>query len=262
MSVLADPTPTLIAVVAVAGFVAGWVDAVVGGGGLIQLPALLLAFPGAAPAQLLATNKLGSIAGTTTASITYYRRVRPDLRTALPMAALAYLGAVGGAFIGLHIPKSAFNPIILVLLVAVGAYTVLKPSLGTATALRWDGARHTAAAAGIGFVIGVYDGALGPGTGSFMVFALVGLLGYAFLQASAKAKIANLATNLGALTVFAPGGHVLWKVGLVLAAANLLGGYAGARTAVRLGSRFVRWVFIAIVSAFTIRIGGTLLGLW
>ena len=122
MSALADPTPTLIAVVAVAGFVAGWVDAVVGGGGLIQLPALLLAFPGAAPAQLLATNKLGSIAGTTTASITYYRRVRPDLRTAFPMAALAYLGAVGGAFIGLHIPKSAFNPIILVLLVAVDLF--------------------------------------------------------------------------------------------------------------------------------------------
>ena len=260
--VIADPTPTLIAVIAVAGFVAGWVDAVVGGGGLIQLPALLLAFPGATPAQLLATNKAGSIAGTTTASITYWRRVRPDMRTALPMAVCAYLGAIGGAFIGLHIPKSAFNPIILVLLIAVGAYTLFKPSLGTATALRWDGVRHTGIAVLIGFVIGVYDGALGPGTGSFLVFALVGLMGYAFLEASAKAKIANFATNLGALTVFAPGGHAMWKVGLVLAAANLLGGYAGARTAVRLGSRFVRWVFIVIVSAFIIRISGQLLGFW
>lgn len=254
-AITADPTPTIIAVIAVAGFVAGWVDAVVGGGGLIQLPALLLAFPGASPAQLLATNKLGSIAGTTTASITYYRRIRPDLRTALPMAALAYTGAVGGAFIGLHIPKSAFNPIILVLLVVVGAYTLFKPSLGTATALRWDGARHTITAALVGFAIGVYDGALGPGTGSFLVFALVGLLGYAFLQASATAKIANFATNLGALTVFAPGGHVMWKVGFVLAGANLLGGYIGARTAVRLGSRFVRWVFIVVVSAFIIKLG-------
>lgn len=261
-AVVADPTPTLLAVIAVAGFLAGWVDAVVGGGGLIQLPALLLALPGATPAQLLATNKLGSIAGTTTAAVTYYRRVGPDLRTALPMAVLAYLGAVGGAFLGLHIPKSAFNPIILVLLVGVGAYTLFKPTLGTSTALRWDGARHTTAAMLIGFAIGVYDGALGPGTGSFMVFALVGLLGYAFLEASAKAKIANFATNLGALTVFAPGGHVLWKVGLVLAGANLLGGYVGARTAVRLGSRFVRWVFIVIVSAFIVRIGGLLLGVW
>lgn len=261
-AVVADPTPTLLAVIAVAGFLAGWVDAVVGGGGLIQLPALLLALPGATPAQLLATNKLGSIAGTTTAAVTYYRRVGPDLRTALPMAVLAYLGAIGGAFLGLHIPKSAFNPIILVLLVGVGAYTLFKPTLGTSTALRWDGARHTTAAMLIGFAIGVYDGALGPGTGSFMVFALVGLLGYAFLEASAKAKIANFATNLGALTVFAPGGHVLWKVGLVLAGANLLGGYVGARTAVRLGSRFVRWVFIVIVSAFIVRIGGLLLGVW
>lgn len=258
----ADLTATLIAAVAAAAFLAGWVDAVVGGGGLVQLPALLLAFPTATPAQLLATNKLGSIFGTTSASITYYRRVKPDLRTALPMAVAAYVGAIGGALIGLHIPKSAFNPIILVLLVVVGAYTLFKPSLGTTTALRWDGVRHTGTAVLIGFVIGVYDGALGPGTGSFLVFALVGLLGYAFLQASAKAKIANFATNLGALTVFAPGGHVMWVVGGVLAAANLLGGYVGARTAVRLGSRFVRTVFIVIVSAFIVRIGGQLLGWW
>jgi uncharacterized membrane protein YfcA len=113
-----------------------------------------------------------------------------------------------------------------------------------------------------GFVIGVYDGALGPGTGSFMVFALVGLMGYAFLEASAKAKIANLATNLGALTVFVPGGHVVWKVGVVMAAANLVGGWVGARTAVRLGSRFVRIVFVVIVGAFVVRIGGDLAGLW
>src|SRR6478672_11746491 len=115
---------------ALAGFGAGWVDAVVGGGGLVQLPALLLGFPGASPAQLLATNKVSSIFGTTTSSITYWRRVRPDLRTALPMAAVAYVGAVGGALLGLHIPKAAFNPVILVMLLVVGAYTLLKPSVG------------------------------------------------------------------------------------------------------------------------------------
>ena len=257
-----DPSLQVVALLGLAGFVAGWVDAVVGGGGLIQLPALLIGLPGATPAQVLATNKFGSVWGTATASLTYWRRVRPDLRTALPMAAVAYVGAIGGALIGLHIPKSLFNPIILVLLVAVGAYTLLKPSLGEATQLRWSGHRHTVAAMLTGFVIGVYDGALGPGTGSFMVFALVGLMGYAFLEASAKAKIANLATNLGALTVFAPGGHVVWTVGLVMAAANLLGGWVGARTAVRFGSRFVRIVFVVIVAAFIIRIGGDLAGLW
>lgn len=257
-----DVDLTTVLLMALTGFGAGWIDAVVGGGGLVQLPALLLGFPGASPAQLLATNKIASIFGTTTSSITYWRRVRPDLRTALPMAAVAYLGAVGGALLGLHIPKSAFNPIILVMLVVVGAYTIAKPSLGAETALRFAGHRHTVIAMITGFVIGVYDGALGPGTGSFLVFALVGLMGYAFLEASAKAKIANFATNLGALTVFVPGGHVMWKIGAVMAVANIAGGYVGARTAVARGSRFVRVVFVVVLVAFIVRIGGSVLGWW
>jgi uncharacterized membrane protein YfcA len=257
-----DLTGGTVALMGAAGFLAGWVDAVVGGGGLIQLPALLLGVPGASPAQLLATNKLGSICGTSISSVTYYRRVRPDLRTAIPMAAVAFVGAVIGAAIGLHIPKSAFNPIILVLLVVVGAYTLLKPDVGGETALRFAGHRHTALAMGVGFSIGMYDGALGPGTGSFLVFALVGLMGYAFLEASAKAKIANFATNLGALVVFVPGGHVIWPVAIVLAVTNPIGGYLGVRTAVRLGSGFVRGVFIVVVAAFVVRIGGQLLHWW
>jgi uncharacterized membrane protein YfcA len=113
-----------------------------------------------------------------------------------------------------------------------------------------------------GLAIGFYDGALGPGTGSFFVFALVGLLGYSFLEASAKSRLANWATNLAALCVFVPQGAVLWKVGLVMGVCNLAGGYVGARTAVSRGSRFVRVFFIVVVSAFIVRIGGELLGLW
>jgi uncharacterized membrane protein YfcA len=251
-----------VLLMALAGFGAGWVDAVVGGGGLVQLPALVLGFPSASPAQLLATNKIASVAGTATSSVTYWRRVRPDLRTALPMAAVAYIGAVLGAVIGLHIPKSAFYPMILVMLVVVGTYTVARPSMGQETALRFDGHRHRVVAMVTGFLIGIYDGALGPGTGSFLVFALVGLMGYAFLEASAKAKITNLATNLGALTVFIPGGHVMWGIGAVMAGANLLGGYTGARTAVARGSRFVRIMFMVVIVAFIIRIGGEVVGLW
>jgi len=259
---VSDPTLTTLALLGVAAFAAGWIDAVVGGGGLVQLPALLVLLPGASPAQLLATNKFGSIFGTATSSVTYYRRVRPDLRTALPMAGVAFVGSILGAVIGLHIPKSAFNPIILVLLVGVGAYTLLKPDLGRESMRRFHGARHVVLAMLTGFVIGVYDGALGPGTGSFLVFTLVGLLGYAFLEASAKAKITNFATNLGALTVFAPMGLVVLKVGVVIAGANLLGGYVGARTAVARGSGFVRAVFVVIVTAFIVKIGGSLLGIW
>ncbi len=245
----------LLAAMALAGFAAGWIDAVVGGGGLIQLPALLIGFPQASPVQLLATNKLGSICGTTTSSITYFRRVRPDLRTALPMAGFAFLGSLLGAVIGSVIPKEAFNPLILVVLVGVGTYTLAKPSMGRMAQLRFTGRRHHLSAGALGFGIGVYDGALGPGTGSFLVFALVGVLGYGFLQASAKAKIANLATNLAALLVFIPQGAVMWQVGLVMGASNVLGSYLGARTAVSRGDGFVRVVFVVLVVAFTLKIG-------
>lgn len=237
-----------------AGLTAGWVDAVVGGGVLIQLPALLLV-PGIAPVQALATNKLGSIMGTSTSSITYARRVSPDFTTAGPMAVAALAGAVGGAVLAAQIPAAAFRPIILVVLVGVAAYTLFKPSLGEKTALRWEGNRHRVTAALTGLVIGVYDGVLGPGTGAFLVIALVSLLGYAFLPASALAKIVNFATNLGALIFFVPAGHVIWPLGLAVGAANLVGGYVGARMAVAKGSRFVRVVFVVVVSVLIVRLG-------
>jgi uncharacterized membrane protein YfcA len=257
-----DPTLTVLALLALAALAAGFVDAVVGGGGLVQLPALLLGLPGATPVEVLATNKLGSICGTTVSSATYYRRVRPDPRTFLPLMVLAFAGSALGAVVASLIPGSAFEPIVLVVLVAVGAYVLLRPTLGAETALRFAGHRHTAAAMVTGLAVGFYDGALGPGTGSFFVFTLVGLLGYNFLEASAKARLANWATNLAALCVFVPQGAVLWKVGLVMGACNLLGGYLGARTAVARGSRFVRVFFIVVVSAFVVRIGGDVVGLW
>jgi len=257
-----DPSLWTFVLLALAGFGAGWIDAVVGGGGLIQLPALLLGLPGASPVQILATNKLASACGTTVSSVTYYRRIKPDLRTAFPLMAAAFAGSVGGAFVASHIPKSAFNPIILVVLIAVGTYMVLKPKIGRVTELRFAGHHHLIAACLAGTVIGFYDGALGPGTGSFFVFALVGLIGYNFLEASAKARMANWATNVAALAVFIPQGAVMWKIGLIMGGCNLLGGYLGARTAVALGVGFVRVFFIVVVSAFIIKIGSDVVGAW
>jgi uncharacterized membrane protein YfcA len=257
-----DPSLAVLALLALAGLAAGFVDAVVGGGGLIQLPALLLGLPNAAPVSILGTNKLAGICGTSVSSATYYRRIRPDPRTFLPLMAFAFAGSVVGAVAASHISKSAFDPIVLVVLVVVGAYVVLRPKLGETTLLRFAGCRHTLAAMGTGLVIGAYDGALGPGTGSFFVFTLVGLLGYGFLEASAKARLANWATNLAALCVFVPQGAVLWKVGLVMGVCNLAGGYLGARTAVARGGGFVRMFFIVVVTGFVIRIGGDLVGLW
>ena len=259
---MSDPTLTVLVLLALAALTAGFVDAVVGGGGLVQLPALLLGLPGALPVEVLATNKLASICGTTAASTTYYRRIRPDPRTFGPLMLFALLGSLTGAVVATRLPRSAFEPIVLVALVVVGAYVVRRPDMGDVTLLRFSGHRHVAAAIGVGFVIGFYDGALGPGTGSFFVIALVGLMGYDFLEASAKARLANWATNLGALLLFIPTGAVLWKLGLLMGACNLVGGYLGARVAVSKGRRFVRVFFIVVVSAFIVRIGGDVFGVW
>ena len=236
-----------------AGF-AGWVDAVSGGGGLVQIPALLILLPGASPAQVLATNKLSSICGTSVSATTYYRRVRPDLRTALPMAGIALVGAALGALCASVISVDVFRPLVLVLVVVVGAYVLLHPGVGEEQSLRWEGRRHHIAAGAGGLGLGFYDGIFGPGTGSFLVILLVGLLGYSFLQASAKARIVNLATNLGALLIFAAQGAPLWRLGLLMGACNVAGSWLGAHTAIRRGSGFVRVVFLVVVAALAVRL--------
>src|SRR5690625_5580801 len=149
--------------------------------------------------------------GTSVSALTYYRRVGPDLRTAAPMALTALAGAVGGAALAAQIPAELFTPIILVVLLAVAAWTIARPRSGAQTALRSSGRGHHLAAAGLGLLIGGYDGLLGPGTGTFLVISLVSVLGYAFLPASALAKIVNFATNAGALIFFVPYGAVLWR---------------------------------------------------
>jgi len=159
-----------------AGF-AGWIDAVSGGGGLVQIPALLILLPGASPAQILATNKVSSICGTSVAATTYYRRVRPDLRTALPMAGIAMVGAALGALCASSISVDVFRPLVLILVVLVGGYVLLHPQVGEVQSLRWTGRRHHVAAAAGGLGLGFYDGIFGAGTGTFLLFLLVGLRG-------------------------------------------------------------------------------------
>ena len=257
-----DPSLWTFVLLALAGLFAGFVDAVVGGGGLVQLPALVVAFPGAAPVQILATNKLAGTCGTTVSSLTYYRGVRPDPRTFGPLMLVAFLASAAGAVVASHVPRSAFDPLILLALVVVGAYVLARPDLGEVTALRFQHGRHTAAAVTAGLVIGFYDGVLGPGTGSFFVFTLVGLLGYSFLEASANARLANWATNVAALVVFAAQGAVVWRLGVVVGLANLVGSYLGARTAITRGSRFVRLFFVLVWSAFVVKIGSDVVREW
>jgi uncharacterized membrane protein YfcA len=247
--------PITLALLVAAALVAGWVDAVVGGGGLVQIPALLVLLPGATPVQVLATNKLAGVFGTATSSVTYTRRVPGTLRRALPMAGLALAGSAGGALCAGLLPAEVFRPLVLAGIVGVGLYVLRRPDLGQVTALRLTPRAHLAAAAALGVGIGFYDGIFGPGTGSFLVFALVGVLGYAFLEASAQARVVNLATNLGALLVFVPQGAPLWGPGLCMGAAAVVGGWAGARTAISRGSRFVRVVFLVVVGGLALRLG-------
>jgi uncharacterized membrane protein YfcA len=249
------PPGHTLALLLLAAFAAGYVDAVVGGGGLIQLPMLLLLLPAAAPIQILATNKISSICGTVTSAVTYSRRVRPEVRTALPLAGLALVGAVGGALSAKLISKESFREVVLLALVIVATVIFLRPALGLAPAPRFHGHRHVLAAGASGLVIGWYDGAIGPGTGTFLVFALVGLLGLDFLAASASAKIANAATNFGALLVFVPEGAALWRLGLLMGLCNVVGAFLGARMALARGSRFVRVVFLVVAAALIIRLG-------
>ena len=248
------PETEIVVALCFAAFAAGWVDAVVGGGGMIQLPALLVLLPGATPEQVLATNKLSSVFGTATAAWTYVRRVKPDLRTALPMAAAALGGSAAGAACASLLPKEAFRPLVLVLLLVVGIYTARRPAMGDVQELRFSGRQHLTAALGAAVGIGFYDGIFGPGTGSFLVFALVALMGYSFVQASAKARIVNLATNIGALAVFIPQGAPIYGLGFAMAACNVLGGRLGATTAITRGSGFVRTVFLVVVALLGARL--------
>jgi uncharacterized protein len=257
---LALPDPGVLVLLCVAAGLAGWVDAVSGGGGLLQLPALLLAFPAAAPVQVLATNKVSSILGTSAATATYARKAPPDVRTALPMAVAAILGAAIGAATASRVPADAFRPVIVVLLVAVWVWTLLTPMMGAQQQLRWHGRRrHYAVATVAGLAIGFYDGLIGPGTGSFLLIVLVAGLGYSFLNASSTAKVVNLGTNLAAIAVFVATGSVMWLLGLLMGACNVVGAVVGARMAIRRGSGFVRAVFLAVVGLLILRLGWDLL---
>ena len=241
-------------------FLAGGLDAVVGGGGLVQLPALLVVLPQAPVVALLGTNKLASVVGTASAAVAYSRRVAVDRRTAAWMAGAAFLGSAAGALVATQVGSDLLKPVVLVALVAVLAYTLRRPSLGEVELLRLRARAQRGVAVGGGALIGFYDGFLGPGTGSFLVFLLVGAVGLSFLHASATAKVVNTGTNLAALALFAYGGHVLWTLGAAMAMANLAGSQVGARLAIRRGSAWVRRVFVVVVSALVLRLAYDVLG--
>lgn len=255
-------TPLALVVLCAAAALAGLVDAIVGGGGLIQLPALLLFLPGGEAVFSLATNKLPSVAGTAVAAASYSRRVRVDWAHTLPMAGAAFGGAVGGAALAAALPSRVLTAVVLVALVGVGGYTWRRPELGLHHAPKLGRRNQLLVMLAGGAVIGFWDGLAGPGTGAFLVFLLVGLVGFAFLQASASAKVVNVATNLGSLAFFVPAGVVLFALGAMMAVCNVGGSLVGTLLAVRHGSGFVRWVFLGVVAALVVSLAVKLVLTW
>lgn len=239
-------------ILAPAAFFAGMVDAVVGGGGLIQIPVLLSSFPQTSIPTLFGTNKVSSIAGTSAALWRYAREVKIPWGLVLPATAAALLGAWIGAALVAWISREAMRPLVVVLMVVVAIYTFMRKDLGQneehepAPGDAWRGALF-------GLLIGVYDGFFGPGTGSFLIFGFVRLFGMSFVRASASAKVINVATNISAIGFFASHGPILWTVGLIMAVCNLAGAQIGTHLALKHGAGFIRKAFLGVVAILIVK---------
>jgi hypothetical protein len=254
---------TTILLLGLFAFLAGFIDAIVGGGGLIQLPAMLLLLPGVPVPTIFGTGKVSSLAGTVAALRRYLSgpqklvvRWRTVALTAVVAGGFALLGSRAVS----HLHKEAVRPLVLGLLVLMAVYTFWRKDFGSLHAPRLHGRRELITGILLGAALGFYDGFFGPGTGSLLLFAFVGLFGYDFIASSASAKLVNVATNVASLFYFASTGQVLYKVALPMAVCNILGSTLGARLAQRKGTGFVRVLFLGVVSAFILKLGWDALG--
>jgi uncharacterized membrane protein YfcA len=247
---------------AVLGFFAGFVDAVVGGSGLIQLPAMFTVYPNAPHGALFGTNKFSSVFGTSAATLRYMRGLRMPWSMLVPACAGALIFSFLGARIVAMMPVPLIRPLVLMLLIGVTIYTVRKKDLGIVHGPRLHGAREKWLGFAVGATLGFYDGFFGPGTGMFLIFVFVRFFGYDFLNASASAKVVNTATNLAALLYFIPSGNIIWPAAVVMASANITGSFAGSHLAIRRGTAFVRRTFLVVLAILIAKFGYDTLRLW
>jgi len=235
-------SPIVVLVLAAVGLLAGFVDAIAGGGGLISLPALLsLGIP---PVNALAVNKAQGAVGTAIAATTYWRRGLVELRPLLPAIAATFVGSLFGAFTVEHVDTTRLAIAVPVALVVVAGYFLFAPRLT-------DADRHARLPYGrfvpvMGLVVGFYDGVLGPGTGSFLTMGFVTLFGLGVTRAAAHTKVLNLISNVAALTLFIPSGNVIWPAALAMMAGQVAGGYLGALTGIRFGARLIRPLVVIV----------------
>jgi len=244
---------TLLIILSATSLFAGFIDSLVGGGGLINIPALFTVLPKELPATLFGTNKIASVFGTSNAAWRYMRRVQMPWRTTLPAAmaafAFSYLGAMAVAWL----PRELLRPLMLVMLVGAAAYTFWRKDFGAIHQPQHAGRSELVYALMLGGAIGFYDGFFGPGAGSFLIFLFIRFFGFDFLHASAASKVVNVATNLAALGYFVPNGFYIPLAALAMAIFNVLGSIIGTHLALRHGSGFVRKVFLIVVSALIVK---------
>jgi len=251
-----DLSPVGLLILVLGAVLAGGVDAVIGGGGLVLIPLILACAPGL-PAQVaLGTNKFTAVFGTASAGLRMVRTVRIDWRAVRLCAPLAGLCSAGGALMASAVSSDVLRPVVVVLMLAAGAFVALRPSFGRDTGATGASGVDTTPrpsrrrlALGLGLIalIGAYDGFFGPGTGMFLVIVFTALMSRTLIQSLAMTKLVNTATNIGGLVVFAAGGHVLWLLGIVLAVFNVLGAQVGAKIVLDRGTGFVRIALLVLI---------------
>ncbi|HEY0899976.1 MAG TPA: TSUP family transporter [Sphingobacteriaceae bacterium] len=237
----------------IAAFGAGFIDAIVGGGGLLQTPAMLIILPQYPVATLLGTAKIPSFSGTAFAAYKYSRNVQLNWRLLLSISLVAFIGAFAGAYCVSMLKNEMIKPVIFVVLICVAVYTYSKKSFGLQQENDLTVLQQMFIGLFFGLLIGFYDGLIGPGTGSFLILVFIALLGSDFLHASANAKFVNLATNLAAIIYFSISGHILFEIAVPMAVCNLLGSFAGTRLALLKGNKFIRIFFLFVVFATILR---------
>jgi hypothetical protein len=253
--IFSDYSLLTLLILSLLAFIAGFIDAVVGGGGLIQLPALLVTLPDASLPTVFGTNKIAALSGTSMAAIQYAKRIRFNAKLLITISVASFVASYFGAKIVSIINPATLKPIILIILIAIAVYTFLKKDLGKVTTKQLPLSRQMLLGAAFGLVIGFYDGFFGPGTGSFFVLAFVLVLGFEFVQASAYAKIVNCMTNISALIVFIRQGNFILGIAILLAIFNIAGSILGSKMAIKRGNGFIRIFFLVIVTIMIIRYG-------
>lgn len=244
----------ILILLCIASFLAGFIDAIAGGGGLIQTPVAMILLPNYAVSSLLGSLKIPGFTGTSIASLQYLKKVNMNWKLLIIMAFFSSTTAFLGSYLVTIVSNDFMKPLLLCILVLVAVYTFIKKDFGSHSPKELPAKRLTIYGVLISAIIGFYDGFIGPGTGSFLILGFIIILGFDFLHASANAKMVNMASNIGSLTLFISKGKIIWLMAIPMAVCNGLGGWLGAKTAIKKGNEFIRIFFLIVVVGTLIRL--------